>query len=271
MASQALGSQLRTIFMKLLQLTLETPAENLALDEALLDAAEAGEISGGVLRLWESPEYCVVLGRSSRADLEVDLSACREANIAVLRRSSGGGTIVAGPGCLMYAVVLDFKTHPQLRAVDLAHQHVLEKLAKMLAPHLPAVSVAGISDLVIRPRPEGTTPIDRSVPHKISGNALRVKRNHFLYHGTLLYDFDLNRLSQLLDSATREPDYRDQRSHFEFVSNLPMKRDELIEALIQGWNAESSLPTWPQQRVADLVRQRYAEASNWAIFNPRSS
>ncbi|NJM55910.1 MAG: lipoate--protein ligase family protein, partial [Verrucomicrobiae bacterium] len=46
--------------MKLLRLTRPTPQENLALDEALLDLADAG--GAGVLRLWESPSPFVVVG-----------------------------------------------------------------------------------------------------------------------------------------------------------------------------------------------------------------
>jgi len=108
--------------MRHLHLTLPSPAENLALDESLLDAAEAGEIDTGVLRLWESPTYCVVLGRSSSAAIEVHLEACHQDCVPVLRRSSGGGTILAGPGCLMYALVLSFQDYPQLQAIDQAHQ-----------------------------------------------------------------------------------------------------------------------------------------------------
>jgi len=244
--------------MQHLNLTLDTPAENLALDEALLDAAEAEEFAGGVLRLWESPEYCVVLGRSSKADIEVNLAACRASGVPVLRRSSGGGTIVAGPGCLMYAVVLDFETHPHLRAVDLAHRHVLERMADILTSIVPNISAAGISDLVFRP-PSEVAP--QTVSQKFSGNALRIKRNHFLYHGTLLYDFNLSRLSQWLGSPTRVPDYRNERSHTDFVANLPLRRDELTKILIEGWNAQSALPSWPRQRVADLVKNRYTEIS----------
>ena len=39
--------------MQRLDLTLDSPAENLALDEALLLAAESGEIRSEVLRIWE--------------------------------------------------------------------------------------------------------------------------------------------------------------------------------------------------------------------------
>ena len=55
--------------MRLLDLTLPTAAENVALDEALLDAAEAASEQGSeepeVLRLWEPTQFFVVVGRSS--------------------------------------------------------------------------------------------------------------------------------------------------------------------------------------------------------------
>ena len=62
--------------MHFLDLTLETLAENLALDEALLWHAEAGT-GGEVLRLWEWPGYAVVLGAGCRLAGDVDEEACR--------------------------------------------------------------------------------------------------------------------------------------------------------------------------------------------------
>ena len=52
--------------MRYLDLTLPTPAENLALDEALLEAAEQSGDPGETLRVWEPDEPMVVVGRSSR-------------------------------------------------------------------------------------------------------------------------------------------------------------------------------------------------------------
>ena len=62
--------------MDLLDLTLPSPAENLALDEALLDWAEAERSGAEFLRLWESPQLLVVLGRTSQMEREVDVAAC---------------------------------------------------------------------------------------------------------------------------------------------------------------------------------------------------
>ena len=63
--------------MRLLDLTLPTPAENLAFDEALLNEAETSSEAIETLRLWEAPAPLVVVGRNSQLDLEVNLAACR--------------------------------------------------------------------------------------------------------------------------------------------------------------------------------------------------
>lgn len=257
--------------MQHLNLTRPTPAENLALDEALLDAAEAGEIAGGVLRLWEMPCFCVVLGRSSQADREVNLAACREAEVPVLRRSSGGGPVVAGPGCLMYSIVLDYRKHAPHRAIDLIHCTVLEHIATMLAPMQSNISLAGTSDLVVNTSAAGGSRFETLFQRKISGNSLRMKREHFLYHGTLLYDFELDRIGRLLDTPIREPDYRAGRAHAEFVANSRLARAELEQAFIAGWEAHESLSSWPQQRMADLVRTRYGADPAWLIYDPGDS
>jgi len=100
--------------VKLLDLTLESPAENLALDEALLERAECGTKPLEMLRLWESPQPFVVLGRASRVADEVDQEKCRQLGLPILRRPSGGASVLAGPGCLMYAVILSYQRHPDL-------------------------------------------------------------------------------------------------------------------------------------------------------------
>jgi lipoate-protein ligase A len=233
-----------------LPLTLETPAENLALDEALLDAAVEGELPGEVLRLWEPSNYFVVLGRSSPL-AEVRQENCAADGVAVLRRPSGGATVVAGPGCLMYALVLDAGREAACRSVDLAHRFVLGRIAQALGSLAPGVSVSGTSDLTV-----GSFP-PLAPRRKFSGNSLRLKRNHLLYHGTLLYDFPLEKLNHWLDRPARQPEYRDQRDHESFVASLNATREDLSAAMIRAWEATQPLADWPSQRTADLVASRY--------------
>jgi lipoate-protein ligase A len=231
--------------MQLLDLTLGTPAENLALDEALLDAAQAGEC-GEVLRLWESPQPLVVVGRASEVAVEVNLDVCRQREIPVLRRTSGGAAVVAGPGCLLYAVVLSYELRPELRMIDQAHRFVLETIAGGLKSCVPTVARRGISDLTVDGR------------MKCSGNSLRASRSHVLYHGTLLYDFPLALVGQLLLTPPRQPDYREQRAHGDFVANLPMSVSELRRAVTNVWGFPHAMDRWPQARTAHLAAEKYS-------------
>ncbi len=237
--------------MKLLELTLETPEENLALDEALLEQAEAGNHPVEMLRLWESPEYVVVLGRSSDASAEVNLPACRERGIPVLRRSSGGTTVLIGPGCLMYAVVLSYQCHPQLRMIEKAHEFVLEHLRRAIASQVADVVASGTSDLTLDLR-------------KCSGNSLRCRQRHLLYHGTVVYDLSTAVMAECLGTPPRQPAYRQGRVHQDFVANIPIDPVVLRSTLAGVWGADSPLHDPPLNETRRIAAARYSQA-NWRI------
>lgn len=237
--------------MRLLDLTLASPAENLALDEALLEAAEAGE-GPETLRFWESAVPFVVLGYGNRAAAEVDLAACAAAAVPVLRRCSGGGTVVQGPGCLNYALVLRCD-RPGLQSIPGANRTILQALRAALQPLLTGrVAVQGHTDLTLDGR-------------KFSGNAQRRRRAFLLFHGTFLLDFDLPLIGRLLHLPTQQPAYRAGRSHAEFIVNASMGAAPLKAALAAAWQGNLLPPGTPAElddplaaRVARLVAEKYA-------------
>jgi lipoate-protein ligase A len=244
------------ICMRRLEITLPSPAENLALDEALLDWAEAEKPDWEFLRVWESPQPMVVVGRSTRLHLEVEMEACRARAIPILRRSSGGAAIVAGPGCLMYAVVLSYALRPELKDIGRAHTFVLQRMAANLQPLVASfgtISFEGTSDLVFD---DMRMP---SQPRKFSGNSLRAKRTHLLYHGTLLYNSDLTLIETCLRMPPRQPEYRQQRPHRSFVMNLPAECQALVDAVDRAWPTSQNVHDWPRQRVAALVNERFSQ------------
>jgi lipoate---protein ligase len=251
--------------MQRLEITLPTAAENIALDEALLEWAEAENAEWEFLRLWESPQPVVVVGRSSRVGQEIDRDACHQRGIPVLRRTSGGAAIVAGPGCLMYAVVLSYHLRPELKDIGRAHAFVLGRLAKALQPSLVGqghVHCDGTSDLVLEQGagiPTVRSPLP--APRKFSGNSMRAKRTHLLYHGTLLYEFDLSLVEACLRMPPRQPGYRAGRSHGEFVANLPVDRQTLVAAIDCAWPTWGVLSEWPSQRVTSLVEKQFGQDS----------
>lgn len=237
--------------MRRLDLTLPTPQENLALDEALLEEAEGLGVPCETLRLWQPAAPLVVVGRSSRIHEEVDLETCRRAGVPVLRRVSGGAAIVTGPGCLMYSLVLSLNERPALRAVDEAHRYILERLVTALRGLAKEACCRGTSDLALGDR-------------KFSGNSMRVKRTHLLYHGTLLLDFPLAQVGRWLKMPPRVPEYRDGRDHGAFLTNLSCPADAVGRVLAAVWEATSLRTAWPQALTARLVVEKYGnEEWNW--------
>ena len=234
--------------MKLLDLTLDTPAENVALDEALLEEAERSNQPTEILRLWEPHQLMAVVGRSSRVSMEVRVDVCQERRVPILRRSSGGAAIVTGPGCLMYAVVLSYQRRGALRVIERAHRFVLDTHARALAPLVPGVERAGISDLALS-----------GGQRKFSGNSLRCRRRHLLYHGTLLYDFPLDLIGACLGTPPRQPDYRQGRDHAGFLTNLPAMAAALRRALTEAWDATEETTDWPAELAEQLVGEKYSQ------------
>ncbi len=237
--------------MQLLDLTLATPAENLALDEALLEEAEHTGAAQETLRLWESTVAAVVLGRSSVASVEANLAECRAQNIPILRRPSGGAAVMIGPGCLMYSLVLSYERRPELHALPAVHELVLGCLASALRQHIPSVVRQGTSDLAFQP------PGPPSL-RKFSGNSLRCRRTHLLYHGTLLYNFPPELISSCLGTPPRQPGYRSRRSHAQFLENLPLSGERLRELIIAAWHPASLRETYPSAGVAELLQKHYS-------------
>jgi lipoate-protein ligase A len=224
-------------------------AANLALDEALLiEADERG--AGPALRIWEPDELAVVLGASRRWRDEVKTEACRADGVAIARRSSGGGTVVLGPGTLNLTVVLPSTAAPGLGAVDVAQAFVLDRVAQAIRARGPAVERHGSGDLTLGP--------DR---RKFSGSAQRRLRNHFLVHATILYQFPLDRVERYTYLPQRQPAYRQARSHLDFLINLDLPRATLVALIQSAWlppdHPRQPAPI-PEELVQELVQTRFA-------------
>ena len=115
-----------------------------------------------------------------------------------------------------------------------------------LAVFQPGIEPAGSSDLAAGGR-------------KFSGSAQQRKRRHFLHHGTLLCGFDLDRVSRYLNPPERQPDYRRNRPHEEFLTNLPADAATVRRLLVAGWQPEGEYGPPPMDRVRELVAEKYAK------------
>ena len=231
-------------------LTLPTVHENLALDEAILVEADE-EGLGPLLRFWEQPDYAVVLGSSRRLRDEVHVARCAEDGVPIARRTSGGGTVVIGPGALNVTFVLPTDFAPELATVDGAQAYVLGAVAGGLGRHAPGVEVKGSGDLTIGGR-------------KFSGSAQRRLRRRLMVHATIMHDFAIRRIARYLQTPARQPAYREGRTHEEFLMNIPLRRRILIESIRSAWPRSTLLHATsdvPRDRLETLRAERFADRS----------
>jgi len=241
--------------MKWIDLTLGSPAENLAADEVLLDESEAGN-RAEILRFWEPSETFVVVGYANKIAAEVDVENCRAKQIPVFRRCSGGGTVLQGAGCLNYALILRIAENSPLASISGANQFIMQKNrgaieseARRQEPEA-GISVCGHTDLTLNSQ--------LSTRNKFSGNSQRRKKNFLLFHGTFLLNFNLALVGELLRMPSKQPDYRQSRSHGEFLANLNLPADKVKAALRKIWNANQELKKIPEDEVQKLAAQKYS-------------
>jgi lipoate-protein ligase A len=239
--------------IRYLDRTLPDIAANLALDEALLVAAEERG-AGPVLRVWEPASVAVVLGASCRVHDDVDVALCEADGIPIARRSSGGGTVVVGPGTLNFTVILPADAAPGLNAVDTAQSFVLERVARAVREKGPAVEVQGLGDLTIADR-------------KFAGSAQRRLRKFFLIHASLLYNFPIETIVRYTRLPVRQPGYRAQRPHDSFLRNVGLPRESLLDAVRSAWLPAGRVPEpadAPEDLVRELVESRFGDPA-WVM------
>jgi lipoate-protein ligase A len=198
-----------------------------------------------VLRVWERPALAVVLGSGCKLHDDVDVSACERDGVPIVRRSSGGGTVLLGRGCLCYSLVLAFARAGPLTEIRPSFDWIMRRVIGAL--NLIGVEQAGISDLAVEGR-------------KFSGNAQQRKRNHLLHHGTILYSMDLPAVGRYLRMPQRQPEYRGQRDHEAFVRNVESSRERVVTGLRAAWEAHEQRTTTPDDEVRRLAREKYGTA-----------
>lgn len=224
-------------------ISFPAPIDNILYDEVLLQLAEQGEIPE-VLRLWESPAIFIVLGRTSVLSDDVRVDEARSAGVPVLRRRSGGGTVIQGPGCLNFSLILSKKGRERILNLRQSYRYVLEQVAGALKTLGIEACLRPVSDLVLMPG-----------EYKISGNAQHRGRNFILHHGTLLYDFDLSLIDRYLKFPKAVPEYRRGRPHRDFIRNLPLPVSSIRPALIRSFSAQGGEPDGPDDSEKFLLEK----------------
>lgn len=124
----------------------------------------------------------VIFGRNQIIEREVDLDYCRQHDIAVFRRKSGGGCVYADMSNIMLSYIVSSDS------VVTTFEAYTSKVASALRSiGLPAVAT-GRNDVTINGK-------------KISGNAFYHIPGRSIVHGTMLYDTDAENMARAISPS----------------------------------------------------------------------
>ena len=161
--------------MKYLSNSSTDPHFNMAFDEFCLEQLKADE---PVFYLWQN-RPSVIIGLNQSAYAEVNLPYLQEKGIVLARRVTGGGAVYHDLQNLNYTIT------GRIRDLESDYPAYVETMARALRQLGVAAEQSGRNDILVEGR-------------KCSGYAKRVSKDRLMIHGTLMYDVDIDTLTQVL-------------------------------------------------------------------------
>lgn len=211
---------------------LRGAAENIAINRAMLEARQEGLIPNTLRFLRFKPS--ALLGFHQSVDQELRADYCMEHGIAIQRRITGGGAIYFDETQIGWELYLDREAAGSADMLAIS-----QRICEMAA--------AGIRRLGVdaRFRPRNDIEVDG---RKVSGTGGAFDGNAILYQGTLLIDFDIERMLRVLRIPAEKLSNKAIASARERVANLkdllgaapPLDtvKHALTQAFAEGFDTE---------------------------------
>jgi len=169
------------------------------------------------VKVWRPDQTCLVLGQSNHPETSLVVEEVLEDQIPVYKRPSGGETVILTPNMLVISVVFRVPTlqNPKPYFVKI-NSGIISALEKQ---GVTGLNQKGISDIAIYDK-------------KILGSSIYRTTEKMFYHAVLNISESIDTISKYIAHPAKEPDYRQGRSHKEFVTSLQEAGHELsIERL----------------------------------------
>lgn len=248
----------------------------MAIDQAI--AEQYAVESQPTLRFYRWRPACLSLGVAQRLQRDVDLAACAELGIDVVRRQTGGRAILHDQE-VTYSLVTA-ANDPLVRAHSIVESYRT----------ISAALCAGLIELGVMPelapRPEAGSaksaacfdlPSDYEITlggRKLIGSAQARKHGVILQHGSLLLHADAQILSKVLrlpEDLTGAALAQRLIALDEALGGLPTF-DAVVAALVRGFEQTWRIMLEPgelspaeEARAAELVSERYANPA-WTVL-----
>ncbi|MDO8671454.1 MAG: DUF116 domain-containing protein [Dehalococcoidia bacterium] len=198
---------------RLLDTGVRTAAENMALDEAMLQARGQG-LTPNTLRFLQFSPPAALVGYHQSVDQEIRTDFCRRRGIDINRRITGGGAIFFDESQLGWEIVADLESLAALGG----RARLFEKVAEGVILGLRWLGVEAAF------RPRNDIEVDG---RKISGTGATEGEGAFLFQGTLLLDFDVDTMLRALRVPVEKLEDKEVRSLRDRVTWLSRELGEL--------------------------------------------
>lgn len=225
------------------------PFYNLALDEYALKHIDIGE---DYFILWQN-DPCVIIGKNQNALAQINSSFIDQQKIKVARRVSGGGAVYHDLGNLNFTFIHNVKDPSKID-----FKNYVDPIVKALQSMDINAVAAGRNDILVDDL-------------KISGNAQRLQKNRLMHHGTLLFDVDIDVMSQALtvnNDKFRSKAATSVKSRVVNIKSLlkqPMTVEQFQEKLhyyLSNDSKDEEIILTPQQ-IQDIKKLAEQRFSTW--------
>ena len=155
--------------------------------------------------IWNPDKTYLILGQSNKMETSLFLDKVESDEITVLKRPSGGETVILTPNTLVISAVF---VNPEIKRPHQYFSRFNDFIIKGLSlSGIENVSHKGISDLAIGEK-------------KILGSSIYHKKDKIFYHAVLNVAESIEIIEKYIQHPKREPDYRKGREHGEFVTSI---------------------------------------------------
>jgi lipoic acid synthetase/lipoate-protein ligase A len=178
----------------------------LAMEEYVAD-----NIDDDAFFVWQS-EPTVIIGRNQDLEAEVNIDYCREHDVEIVRRKSGGGCVYSDKGNIMISYI------SRRGDVSAVFDRYLSALTACLCSLGLDASRSERNDVMV-------------AGMKVSGNALHQLPDRTIVHGTLLFCSDFDALEQ----AIRPPIEKLERHG---IKSVRQRVANLCDFLPSDWNVD---------------------------------
>ncbi len=196
------------------------PSKNLQAEEELLKISSAKAIIHFYIN---SP--CVVMGRNNKEEEWVYLDEVRRANIPLLRRITGGGTVYHDLRTLNFGYILD---RALLKWLNRRKLHIMDFFRRLI--------INSFADGGIKLKESGRADIQLN-GRKVIGCACAIRKNRILFHASALFEVDYASMQRFLPiPKNRHP----ALTHEKFVTSFNQEKvlitmDDAKTLLIKGF------------------------------------